>query len=43
MEVLPLINKNKITRSDIYEEYVKNYTNREVSKLTLQPKENKEI
>lgn len=38
MEVLPLIQKNKITRSDIYEEYTKAYITREVKKLELQPK-----
>ena len=43
MKVLPNIEKVKITRSDIYEEYVKRYTEREFEKLDLQPKEKKEI
>ena len=37
MEVLPSINKLRITRSDIYEEYTKNFTIRELAKLEFQP------
>ena len=35
MEVLPSINKLKISMYDIYEEYVKSYTKRELEKLNL--------
>ena len=43
MEVLPSIDKLNITRSDIYEEYTKNFTKREVSKLDFQPKIKQEL
>ena len=35
MEVLPSIKKSNITRSDIYEEYTKGFTKREVEKLVF--------